>query len=62
MPVLIYDDKLNVIGAIHAGWKGAYKDIITKVIKFMVKRGSTRNNINAAIGPCISKKNYITKM
>ncbi len=61
VPVLIYDDKLNVIGAIHAGWKGAYKDIITKVIKFMVKRGSTRNNINAAIGPCISKKNYNVK-
>ena len=56
-PILIYDDKREIIAAIHAGWKGAYKDIINKVIKFMIKKGCKLNNITAAIGPYISIKN-----
>ena len=47
-----------MIAAIHAGWKGAYKGIITKVIKFMIKKGCSPKSITAAIGPCISNKNY----
>ena len=31
------DERKNLIAAIHAGWKGAYKDIISKVINFMIK-------------------------
>tara|TARA_Y100000287_G_scaffold183861_1_gene183670 strand:- start:614 stop:1375 length:762 start_codon:yes stop_codon:yes gene_type:complete len=61
VPVLIYDDVAKNIAAIHAGWKGAYKDIINKVINFMLKIGSQRKNIHAAIGPSISQKNYIVK-
>ena len=34
-PVLLYDTKKSVIAAIHAGWKGAFKGIISKVINFM---------------------------
>ena len=60
-PILIYDDKREIIAAIHAGWKGAYKDIINKVIKFMIKKGCKLNNITAAIGPSISIKNYEVK-
>ena len=60
-PILIYDDKRKIIAAIHAGWKGAYKDIINKVIKFMIKKGCKLNNITAAIGPSISIKNYEVK-
>jgi YfiH family protein len=57
-PILIYDDKIKMIGAIHAGWKGAFKGIIDKVIEFMVKKGCKLENITAVIGPSISLKNY----
>ena len=55
------DDKKKIIAAIHAGWKGAYKNIINKVIKFMIKKGCELNNMTAAIGPSISLKNYEVK-
>jgi len=58
VPILICDEKKNLVAAIHAGWKGAYKDIISKVIKFMIKKGSDPRNITAAIGPAISPKSY----
>ena len=57
-PILIYDKQKKMIGAIHAGWKGAYKGIISKVINFMIKKGCKKKNIIAAIGPCIAQKNY----
>ncbi len=57
-PILIYDQKLKIISAIHAGWKGAYKGIINKVIKFLLKKGSQTNNLYAVIGPSITDKNY----
>ena len=58
VPVLICDNEKKIIAAIHAGWKGAYKGIISKVINFMIKKGCKIENINAAIGPSISVKNY----
>ena len=58
VPVLIYDKNREMIAAIHAGWKGAYKDIIKKVVKFMIKKGCSSKNIIAAVGPCISVNNY----
>ena len=57
-PILICDNKKKIIAAIHAGWKGAFKGIIGKVIKFMIKKGCKIDNINVAIGPSISVKNY----
>jgi len=60
-PILIHDENKGMIAAIHAGWKGAYKDIIKKVIKFMIKKGCIPKNITAAIGPCISGNNYQVK-
>ena len=60
-PILIYDSKMMIVAAIHAGWRGAYKDIIKKVIKFMIKKGCSANNMVAAIGPCISIENYQVK-
>ena len=47
-----------MIGAIHAGWKGAYKGIIKKVIDFLVKKGCNRKDITIAIGPSIAQKNH----
>ena len=61
VPILICDERKNLVAAIHAGWKGAYKDIISKVINFMIKKGSNPRNITAAIGPAISIKNYEVK-
>ncbi|MDA7714613.1 peptidoglycan editing factor PgeF [Candidatus Pelagibacter sp.] len=60
-PVLIHDKKTKMVAAIHAGWKGAYKDIIKKVVNFMIKKGCSSKNITAAIGPCISINNYQVK-
>ncbi len=60
-PILIHDQKTKMIAAIHAGWKGAYKDIVIKVINFMIKKGCSTKNITAAIGPCISVNSYQVK-
>ena len=61
VPVLIYDSNRKIISAIHAGWKGAYKGIVKKVIKFLLKNGSESKNLIATIGPCISQKSYEIK-
>ena len=61
VPILIYDCKKNMVAAIHAGWKGAYKGIIQKVIYFMLNKGCNKKNILASIGPCISPKSYNVK-
>ncbi len=58
VPILIYDSQKKIIAAIHAGWKGAYKGIVDRVIKFMIKKGSNPQNITAVIGPSISIYNY----
>ena len=60
-PVLIYDKKLPMIAAIHVGWKGAFKNILKKCIKFMIKKGSKKQNIFAVIGPSIFRENYEVK-
>ena len=57
-PILIYDNSKEMVAAIHAGWKGAYKGILKNVIKFMIKKGCSTKSITAAIGPCISNRNY----
>ena len=61
VPILLYDNERNMIAAIHAGWKGAFKDIIKNVINFMLGKGCKGKNIIAAIGPSIQKKSYNVK-
>ena len=58
VPILLYDYKEQFIAAVHAGWKGAFQDIVSKVITFMLKKGCKPKNMVAAIGPCIGKKSY----
>ena len=60
-PILIHDESKEMIAAIHAGWRGAYKGIIKKVVQFMIKKGCSPKNITVAIGPCISCNNYEVK-
>ena len=61
VPVLIYDKSKKMVAAIHAGWRGAYKGIIQKVIKYMLIKKCKPKNMTVAIGPCISKENYEIK-
>jgi len=60
-PILFYDPKKKLIGAAHAGWRGAYKKITKKIINFYLKNGSNLKDIYIVIGPCISQKNYEVK-
>ena len=57
-PVLFSDPDAKVIGAAHAGWKGAMSGITDSTIDAMVRLGAKRENISAAIGPCISQASY----
>ena len=57
-PVLFGDVKRGVIGACHAGWRGALGGIIESTILRMESLGSLRSDIIAAIGPCIGQKSY----
>ena len=57
-PVLLADPVANIIGAAHAGWKGAATGIIKNTVSAMVDLGAEVTNITAAIGPCIAQKSY----
>ena len=57
-PVFIYDPINNLISALHAGWKGAYKKIISATLRKFKSSGSKFKNLIVVIGPCIGKKNY----
>lgn len=58
VPVLFYDPKANVIGAAHAGWKGALAGVTDNVITAMEALGADRDQIACAIGPCIAQPSY----
>jgi YfiH family protein len=57
-PVLFADKDAGVVGAAHAGWKGAIGGVIESTIAAMEKLGASRSNIAAAIGPTIARKSY----
>ena len=57
-PILLADGEAGVIGAAHAGWKGALGGIVESAISAMEQLGARRPRIAAAIGPCISQANY----
>ena len=57
-PVLILDKKKEIIAAVHSGWRGAYKNIIIKTLKKLIKFGSHKKDIIVVIGPTIGWKNY----
>ena len=57
VPILLYDFKNDIVGCIHAGWKGAFSGIIKNTVKKM-KEIKSKNKIYASVGPCIGKKNY----
>jgi YfiH family protein len=57
-PILFADAEAGIIGAAHAGWKGAVASIALKTIEAMIALGADRSRIVAAIGPTISGENY----
>ena len=61
VPILIYDKDKKIISAIHAGWRGAYKGIVEKVVRFLISNGSNPANLIVTIGPSINQKNYEVK-
>jgi YfiH family protein len=57
-PVLFADPKARVIGAAHAGWKGALTGVLEATITEMEKLGADRSDIMVAIGPLIRQPSY----
>jgi polyphenol oxidase len=57
-PVLFADAKAGVIGAAHAGWKGAKAGVLEATLTAMEGLGAARRDIVAVIGPCISQSAY----
>ncbi len=57
-PILLVDPNARVIGAAHAGWKGALTGIVESTLEAMEKIGAHRSDIVAAIGPLIRQHSY----
>ncbi|NNK17346.1 MAG: peptidoglycan editing factor PgeF [Sulfitobacter sp.] len=57
-PVLFADSKAGVIGAAHAGWRGALDGVLDATVDAMEALGAARERITAVIGPCISQRAY----
>lgn len=57
-PVLLADSAAGVVGAAHAGWRGAIDGVTDAAIEMMEKLGARRERIVAAVGPCIAQASY----
>ena len=57
VPIIVYDFENEIVGCIHAGWKGAFSGIIENTIN-KIKKINSKNKIIASVGPCIGKKSY----
>jgi YfiH family protein len=57
-PILLADAEARVIGAAHAGWKGALGGVAENTVAAMVRLGARPERIVAAIGPCIAQRSY----
>lgn len=57
-PILFADAEAKIIGAAHAGWRGAISGVIENTVRLMEAHGAQRERIVAAIGPCIHQSSY----
>jgi YfiH family protein len=57
-PVLFADREAVVVGAAHAGWRGAFAGVTDTTIAAMERLGARREHIHAAVGPCIAQPSY----
>ncbi|MBQ8436395.1 MAG: peptidoglycan editing factor PgeF [Alphaproteobacteria bacterium] len=58
LPVLMADYQNGVIGAAHAGWRGAIRGVVENTLKLMIEKGAKIENIAVALGPCIQQKSF----
>jgi len=58
MPFLFVDPGAAVIGAAHAGWRGALAGVLEETVRAMVAIGARADRIRAAVGPCMRQKNF----
>lgn len=58
VPVLFADPEAQVVGAAHAGWRGALSGVLEATLNAMEKLGATRGRITASVGPAISQRAY----
>jgi YfiH family protein len=56
--ILFADEEARVIGAAHAGWKGALGGVVEATVTAMIGLGAARARIRAALGPCIAQPSY----
>lgn len=57
-PVLLADPEARVVGAAHAGWRGALSGVLETTVAAMERLGAERTRIAAALGPCIAQQSY----
>lgn len=57
-PILFADTQAGIIGAAHAGWRGALDGVIEATVAAMVALGARASRIRAAVGPCIAQASY----
>ncbi|MBB3860061.1 hypothetical protein GGQ88_001322 [Novosphingobium hassiacum] len=57
-PILFHDAQAGIVGAAHAGWKGAFTGVSEATLTAMEALGARRENIAAVVGPCIAQKSY----
>lgn len=57
-PVLFADAEGGVIGAAHAGWKGALAGVLESTVEAMVAQGAAPDRIRAALGPCLRQREF----
>ena len=58
VPVLLAAPSAGLVGAAHAGWRGAVSGVIEATVAMMIDKGATYQHIEAVIGPAIQQKNY----
>jgi YfiH family protein len=57
-PVLIADTGGGIVGAVHAGWRGALAGVVAAAVDRMVEAGAARERLAAVVGPCIGPASY----
>ena len=57
-PVLLADAEAGIVGAAHAGWKGAFAGVVEATIDAMEALGADPARMSAAVGPCIARRSY----
>lgn len=58
VPIILYDKINNTISAVHSGWRGTYKNIVSNAVNMMLEKNCEKDNIKVIIGPHIRECCY----